>query len=113
MNIQSELYEKSLIRNRSKEKALNKSNHITLLFFVNLNLIAQVLTILWETDNMNNAIFSYIVAYVCLSVARFYSRNFPADRHNFYNFLFPNLQDPNSGNTPYLDHCLPLTAYIQ
>ena len=58
MNIQSELYEKSLIRNRSKEKALNKSNHITLLFFVNLNLIAQVLTILWETDNMNNAIFS-------------------------------------------------------
>jgi hypothetical protein len=58
LNIQSELYEKSLIRNRSKEKALNKSNHITLLFFVNLNLIAQVLTILWETDNMNNAIFS-------------------------------------------------------
>lgn len=58
MNIQSELYEKSLIRNRSKEKALNKSNHITLLFFVNLNLTAQVLTNLWETDNMNNAIFS-------------------------------------------------------
>jgi hypothetical protein len=81
---------------------------------VNLNLTAQVLTNLWETNNMNNAIFFLIiVAYVCLSVARFYSRNFPGDRHNFYNFLFPNLQDPNSGNTPYLDHRLPLTAYIQ
>jgi len=63
---------------------------------------------------MNNAIFFLIiVAYVCLSVARFYSRNFPVDHHNFYNFLFPNLQDPNSGNTPYLDRRLPLTAYIQ
>jgi hypothetical protein len=58
LNIQSELCEKSLIRNRSKEKALNKSIDITLLFFMNLNLIAQVLTNLWETDNMNNAIFS-------------------------------------------------------
>ena len=58
MNIQSELYEKSLIRNRSKEKALYKSHHITLLFLVNLNLIAQVLTNLLGTDNMNNAIFS-------------------------------------------------------
>ncbi len=66
---------------------------------------------LWETDNMNNAIFFLIiVAYVCLSVTRFYRRNFPVDRYNFYNFLFPNLQDPNSGNTPYLDRRLPLTA---
>jgi hypothetical protein len=102
------------IRNRSKERALNKSNLITLLFFGNLNLMAQVLTNLWEMHNMNNTIFFLIiVAYVCLSVARFYSHNLPGDRHNFYNFLFPNLQDPNSGNTPYLDHRLPLTAYIQ
>ena len=45
-----------------------------------------------------------------VSVARFYIRRFPVDRYNFYNFLFPNLQHPNSGNTPYLDHRLPLTA---
>jgi len=54
-----------------------------------------------------------ILAYVCLSVARFYSRNFPGDRHNFYNFLFPSLQDPNNGSTPYLGHRLPLTVEIQ
>jgi len=50
------------------------------------------------------------VTYVCLSVALFYIRKFSVDRYNFYNFLFLNLQDPNSGNTPYLDHRLPLTA---
>jgi hypothetical protein len=93
-------------------KALNKSNHITTIIlceFKSHN--SEVLTNLWETDNTNNAIFFLIIlAYVCLSVARFYIRRFPVDRYNFYNFLFPNLQHPNSGNTPYLDHRLPLTA---
>jgi len=85
-------------------KTLNKSNHVMTIIlcgFKSHN--PEILTNLWETGNMNNAIFFLtILAYVCLSVARFYSRNFPGDRYNFYNFLFPNLQRPNSENTPYL-----------
>ena len=80
---------------------------------MNLNLITQVLTNVWETDNVNDAVFFLIIlAYVCLSVTRFYTRRFPGDRYNFYNSLFPNLQHPNSGNIPYLDHRLPLTAVL-
>lgn len=78
---------------------------------MNLNLITQVLTNVRKTDNMNDAVFFLIIlAYVCLSVAGSYTHRFPADRYNFYNILFPSLQDPNNGNTPYLDHRLPLIA---
>ena len=82
---------------------------ITNIFFNNAFILLIRLKLL-NLVAFNIAIFLNY-AYVWLSVARFYTRRFPGGRYNFYNFLFPNLQHPNSENTPYLRlHRLPLTA---